>query len=279
MLIPLAPLILCSLLGAAEGEAPVTVASPDPTAAVVAEGAFLYRQRDLDAFLAIARRHNGNKLARAEEDQIRNALIAAFTAREALVRALSTLPASLDGPARDRLVLDLLDFQGEPLPSRPLTPENAAPAPIPDATTAAAPQPATPGATTPATSEAPAAGATPTGAAAGPVIVRLPQLVLPRTFPDLGKRTLTMSLAFTFTDGALAERLKDQAPLIQDAILTYLHGLDADAFTKPSQPALKSGIDAAIRAKVPTFPADAVLIPELEAGEAATSDKPTPDKP
>lgn len=273
-LIRLAPLTLgLGLLVAAEGEAPVPTPSPDPSAAVVAEGTFLYRQRDLDAFLAIARRHNGRKLSRAEEDQVRQALIVAFTAREDLARALTALPASLDGPARDRLVLDLLDFQGEPIPPRPLTPENAAPAQEPAAPATGTPAPAPVPEAKPATAgDAPAGTVAPDPAS--PVIVRLPQLVLPRTFPDLGKRTLTLSLAFTFTDGALAERLQNQAPLIQDAILTYLHGLDADAFTKPSQPALKAGIDAAIRAKVPTFPADAVLIPELEAGAAAAPDKP-----
>jgi len=219
-------------------EATPAPAAPDPTAAIVAEGQFRYRQRDLDAFLAIARRHAGNKLSRVEEDQIRQAMIAAFTARESLVQALALLPSNLSPQARDQLALDLLDFQGEPLPPQPLRPPTAA-------TTSATPAPTT-------------------APSAGPILVRLPQLALPRTLEGIGPRTLLLGLAFSFADEATATALQEQAPVIQDAILGYLHGLPPAEFAQPSQPALKEGLETAIRAKLPNFPANAVLVPELE---------------
>jgi flagellar basal body-associated protein FliL len=241
-------------------EAQPPVREPDPTAAIVAEGVYRYHQRDLDAFVALAKRHNGNQLTRAEEDQIRHALVAAFPAREALNQALVLLPASLTSVARDRLVLDLLDYQADPVPPQALRP--AAPAEV---TPVTAGEPAVMGnpATTPATTPA----SNPTTPAATPILVRLPQLVLPRNLDGVGDRTMTIGIAFSFTSDQVAKKLEDQSPLIQDAILGYLHGLAPAEFAQPNQIDLKAGIDAAIRAKVPTFPANAILIPELDVAE------------
>jgi len=242
---------------------------PDPTAAIVAESSnFRYRQRDLDALVAIAHRHAGTTLNRHEEDQLRTAVLSALTVRESLREVLALLPSSLTPQARDQLTLDLLDFEGEAVPpasTRPpaLTPQNPN---APDAVPADAA--ATP--VTAAATEAPAATPAPASTSGDPILVRLPQLALPRTFPGIGKRTLVLGLAFNFSNEATATALQEQAPIIQDAILGYLHGLPVEAFTQPSQPALKQGIDAAIRSKIPTFPVDAVLIPELDVtgGEA-----------
>lgn len=228
-------------------DAAVAPSAPDPTAAIVAEGQFRYRQRDLDTFLAIARRHAGNKLSRVEEDQIRQAVIAAFTTREALLQALALLPSQLPAAARDQLVLDLLDFQGEPLPPQPLRP--VAPP--------SEPSPVAPPATESTTAAAQAAVGT-------PILVRLPQLSLPRTLEGIGQRTMLLGLAFSFSDEATATALQEQSPLIQDAILGYLHRLPPGEFAQPSQPALKAGIEAAIRSILPNFPEQSVLIPELE---------------
>lgn len=230
--------------------APVEV---DPTIAIVAEGQFVYFQRDLDAFLAIAKRHNNNNLSRAEEDQLRRSFMVAFTAREPLLQAIAAMPQSLPANVRDQIVLDLLDFQADPMPPKPLTPTNAAPQ---GDVAAATPQAG------PAAVAAVAALAAP---AAGPTLVRLPPLRLARSFTGKkGEQVLNLGLAFSFSDPALVTSLETQSPRIQDAILGYLHSLSFDEFTMPNQPAMKAGLEKAIQAQVPTFPTGAILIPELD---------------
>jgi hypothetical protein len=64
--------------------------------------------------------------------------------------------------------------------------------------------------------------------------------------------------------------------LVQDAILSYVQALPPAQFAEPNQLTLKDGITAAIIAKVPEFPPDAVLIPELTSG---SSDGTEPAKP
>lgn len=231
---------------------PAITRQPDPTAAIVAEGRYIYRQRDLDALMLIAARHAKARFGKAEEDRVRETLINALLAREPLMDALATLPSAFSGPEREALLLDLLDYQAEP-------------AKAPTAPPAGEPSVPAPGA--PATSAAPATPAT-TAVANGPLLIRLPPLTLVRTLPATGKRQLSLTIALFFRDQAQAQKLQDRAPLVQDAILSHIQGLSAAQFVEPNQLTLKDGITAAIIAKVPDFPPDAVLIPEMDASAA-----------
>ncbi len=231
---------------------PPPQAKPDPTAAVVAEGRFTYRQRDLDALMLIAERHAKAKLGRVEEERLRQVILQAMTARESLLEALAILPAPFTGKTRDALVLDLLDYQGEPTAIK----ENAPPMPT-----------APPGATAPV-SAAPGSAAPGSAAPAdnGPMLVRLPPLTLTRTLDGLGKRQLSLGLALAFRDAAQAKSLEAKAPLIQDAILGYVQRLPPAQFAEPDQVQLKDGLIKAVIGKVPEFPVDGILIPQLDAG-------------
>ena len=140
---------------------------PDPSAAVVASGSQVYRLRDVDALLAIARRHAGKEPI--DEARLRAAIVTALTAREPFLSALVALP--LHGPARDRFVLDLLDYQGEPLAGTP--PEASAPTPEPVANVTRA------------------------------VIVALPALTLPRTIAGT-RWVLSAEFALRFADRTAA---------------------------------------------------------------------------
>lgn len=239
-----------ALLGAADEAAPAPTPAatqpaaapappaPDPTSAVVAEGAYTYRQRDLDSFVLIAARHARKKLSPAEEDQLRQSLIRALTAREAFLDALASLPPALSGGARDALALDLLDYQAERAPQQPITPSSAR---ADDADPAA-----------------------PTAGDAGPVLVRLPNLTMTRSLADVGKRQLVLGIALFFSDADLSRKLENRAPLVQDAILGHLNALPDRDFAEPNQLTLKEGLIAAVKSKVPEFPADGILIPQLE---------------
>lgn len=228
--------------------APPTAATPaerpDPTAAVVAEARYVYRQRDLDALLTIALRHAKGKVAKVDEERLRQTLLMALTAREPLMQVFATLPPSYPAKGRDALLLDLLDYQAEP--AKP-------PAP---------PPPGTPATATPT----PEAGA-PTATASGPILVRLPPLTVTRSLDNIGKRSLTISLALVFNDPALSKAMEGKAPIIQDAILGFAHSLTPAQIAEPDQLALKAGFAKAIAAKVPGFPADGVLIPQLDTGD------------
>ena len=228
--------VFTALLSASEpaAEAPKP-AMPDPTAAVVAEGQYIYRQRDLDALVLIAQRYSKQKLSRLEEDQLRQTLIATLLARETTLAALDRLPAALSGKARDQFTLDLLNYQAEKSPVKALVPSEPAP-------NAAAPAPAV----------------------AGPVLVRLPDLVLNRQIEGLGKRQLTLGLALSFADAAQNKTFEPKAAILQDAILGYMHALPGAEFADPNQNTLKAGLTKAIQAKLPDFPGDAVLIPQLD---------------
>lgn len=234
--------LICSiavLAGCAAADAlPVRVAAPDPTAAVVAEGRFVYRQRDLDALFLIANRHARNRVPAGEQEALRFALVRLLTAREAFSDALSALPPSYTGKAREGLILDLIDYQAEPA-QRPAT--------------------------------APAAVATPASNSADPVLVRLPPLTLHRTIKNQ-KRQLTLGLALLFRDPDLARKLEAQAPIIQDAILATAQKLPDAQFTEPDQTALKAALVQAVRAQVPIFPVEGILIPQLDTGDGTTGD-------
>lgn len=240
-------LLAVSSAGAADTPAaptpPVPVAAPDPTAAVVAEGRFIYRQRDLDALLMIAKRHARGQVPVTEQESLRLALVRLLTAREALVDALTGLPPSYTGKAREALILDLVDYQAE-LARRPAT---------------AAPVAGVPAAT------APAAGSR------DPVLVRLPPLTMHRVIKGQ-KRQVTLGLALYFSDPEQAGRLEAQAPLIQDAILATAQKLPDAQFSEPDQAALKESLLKAVQAKVPGFPADGILIPQLDTGDGTPGD-------
>jgi hypothetical protein len=246
-------------------EPPPVARQPDPTAAIVAEGKYLYRQRDLDALMLIAARHAKVKFPKPEEDRLREALATALLAREPLMDAIAALPSGFSEPERDALVLDLLDYQAEPAKAPTTPPPTNDPA-------------AAGGATTSATATAPATGATPpTANDKGPLLIRLPPLSLTRSLSGVGKRTLNMTIALFFRDPTQAQKLQSRAPLVQDAILGYVQALPPAQFVEPNQLTLKDGITAAIIAKVPDFPPDAVLIPELNSGTSDGAE--TPAKP
>lgn len=214
----------------------------DPAQAIVAEGAFTYRQRDLDALLLVALRHARSRefapegrapaLGAAEEEQIRQALIRALPAREALAAALAALPASVPPAARDAIALDLLAWQAEPNPR---------------ATPAAGPS---------------------SPPASGPVIVRLPPIRITRQVEGLGQRRLALGIALAFPDGAAAQALEAQAPVVQDAVLGALKDLGPALFGDPDHGLVKQRLGEAVRARIPGFPADALLVPQLETGPA-----------
>jgi len=232
-------------------EAAPVARQPDPTAAIVAEGRYVYRQRDLDALMLIAARHAKTRFGKAEEDRVRETLLNALLAREPLMDALATLPNSFSAPEREALLLDLLDYQAEPAKAPTAPSPNDPTAPVSAALT---------GTGAPATA---AAASVPTN---GPLLIRLPPLTLVRTLPGIGQRQLSLTIALFFRDQAQAQKLQDRAPLVQDAILSHIQGLSAAQFVEPNQLTLKDAITAAIIAKVPDFPPDAVLIPEMEAG-------------
>jgi flagellar basal body-associated protein FliL len=231
-------------------EAPKT----DPTAGVVAEGRQIYRQRDVDALVLIAERHRKAKLSSADEQQLRQALARILVAREPLLEALDALPPSLaSGKAHDALVLDLLDYQAEG--HKPADPAKAD-ATKPDATKPDAAKPAAP-----------------EGTDAGPVIVSLPPLIQVRNVDKLGKRQLSLQISLFFPDAATARKFEPRAPIIRDAILGCIQGLGDSEFADPSQNKLKQALLNAITAKLPDFPKDGVLIPQLDAGAAEAKDK------
>jgi flagellar basal body-associated protein FliL len=219
-------------------------AAPDPSAAIVAEGACIYRQRDLDALVLVALRQARERsfapdgksplLTKTDEDRIRQVLIRALVAREALQAALAGLPAQIPPRARDAIILDLLAYQAEPAAKAPASPAEAVPA----------------------------------AAVAGPVLVRLPPLTLARAIAGKGRRQLTLALALAFADATQAKALEAQAPLIQDAILGCLNRLPEAEFTEPDFAKLKTSLGEAIRARVAAFPIEGLLIAQLDAGAA-----------
>lgn len=235
--------MLCSAALAAGDAAPAPAApASDPAQAVVAEGACTYRQRDLDALLLVALRHARAKefsadgkavvIGNGEADQIRQTIIQAMTAREAFAAALAGLPERVAPAARDAIALDLLAYQAEANPRA-----------------------------------APAAGA-PAVVRAGPVLVRLPPFTITRAIDGQGRRQLTLGLALAFADAATAQAMEAQAPLIQDIVLGALRGMGPELFVDPEHAQVKARLTDAIRSKLPTFPADGLLIPQLETAPA-----------
>ena len=233
-------------------------AQPDPTTAIVAEGRYIYRQRDVDALVQIASRHTKLRFSKTEEEVLRQAIIGMLISREPLQDAIAHLPPGFSGTNRDLFVLDVLDFEGEP--SKAVAPPST-PA-----------DPATPPTATPNTNTT-AAAATPTPETSGSLLIRLPALHLSRTLPGLGKRHLSMTIALFFRNREQATKLQESAPVIQDAILSYVQGLSPALFAEPNQLVLKDGITTAIIAKVPNFPLDAVLIPEMDTAAPSTDSK------
>ncbi len=209
---------------------------PDPTAAVVVEGAQLFRQRDIDALILIAQRHAKGKLGGADLERMRMVIVRALAAREKMLAVLADLPSSLPAKAREGFILDLLDYQGEINPKARKTEVD------------------------PVIHEAPPP--------AGPVMVRLPPLPLYRMVAG-SRRQLTLGIALYFADPTLGKRMEDQSPLIQDAILAQLQRLSDAEFLEPNHANLKQALTKAIVARVPGFPNDGVLITQLDPGDAA----------
>lgn len=199
----------------------------DPAAAVVATGVQTYRVRDLDALIAIAKRQSGNTIAAADEDRLRQAIMAALTAREPLLGALAGLPMS--GAARDRFMLDLLDYRAEPTAAATV---EAAPSVLP--------------------------------APSGEVVIALPALSLPRTIDGV-VWVLQAEFALRFPDEAAAQRAQVLAPALRDAILDYLQGLSAAAFTIPDRVVVKRDLGKIIAKLSPGAAAEPLLIPALSA--------------
>jgi hypothetical protein len=231
---PLLALITPFVLAA--GDAATAAPVVDPTAAVVAEGRFTYRQRDVDALVAIARRHAGRGWQSGDDAATARMLATALPAREAFAAALGGLPASLTGPGRDAFVLDLLAYEADPAVSAPA----AMPAPAAPAAPAVAP-------------------------AAGPVIVRLPQPTLRRTIAT-SSRTLTVGVALLFPDQTTADRFQSRVEVFQDALIGALGALPDAQFQAPDHALLKDQVERAFRLRIPDLPPGAVLIPALETG-------------
>jgi hypothetical protein len=240
--------------------AAVPSAQPDPTAAIVAEGRYIYRQRDVDALVQIASRHTKLRFSKTEEEVLRQAIIGMLISREPLQDAIAHLPPGFSGANRDLFVLDVLDFEGEP--SKAVAPPST---PTDSTTPSTAPSSAPPNTAGTVTA--------PTPEAQGSLLIRLPALHLSRTLPALGKRHLSMTIALFFHNREQAAKLQERAPVIQDAILSYVQGLSPAQFAEPNQLVLKDGITAAIIAKVPDFPLDAVLIPEMDTAAPSAEPK------
>ena len=229
----LLPLLAATALSAGEAPPATAAAAIDPTAAIVAQGRFLYRQRDVDALVAIARRHAGKAWSGTDEGAAGAAIAGALRAREDFLAAIAALPPALRGRARDALILDLLAYEADPAP------------------TVAGTGP-TPAAVVPAVS--------------GPVLVRLPQPTVRRVLGGR-PRTLAVGVALAFASESAAKALEAQAPVLQDALLAAVHALPDAQFTQPDHTAVKTAIDQALRLKVPALPAGSVLLAALEARE------------
>lgn len=224
----LIPLLAAAVVAAVE---PATAAALplDPSASVVAEGAFRYRARDVDALVLISKRLAKKRMSTTHEDALRQVLVRALPAREGLLSALDGLP--LEGAARDALILDLLAYQAEPIPAGAASGTSAPVTPL-----------------------------------TGPVLVSLPALPVTRVIGGTTK-TLTIGLALMFPDQATADRLSGQAPVLQDALLGAAQALPDAQLTTPSQAEIRQAFMTAIKARVPEFPADGLLVPRLEVGE------------
>lgn len=252
-LLPVVIIVMaCAALVAGEAASPAPkpaetpkIVPPDPSAAVVAEGRCLYRQRDVDALVLVARRHVNRGLSEDEKLALEQAIVAMLRDREALLTSRSLLPACFTPQARDRLTLDVLDYQAE-------------------AKTGAAA----------ASNKEPVVETAKPATEVGPVLVTLPVLRRVRTLDKGGKSELVLGITLRFADAIKAKAMEKQAPILQDAILAYIDGLDAATFTEPAQTAIKQGITAAIRAKVKEFPEDGVLITRIESGPVAVQPAP-----
>jgi len=250
--------VLAGPLAASDNPAPPATSQADPTNMIVAEGRAIYRQRDLDALVMIAARYHHGAFSAAEEDQLRHALARILVAREPLLESLEGLPPAVaNGKAGDAYLLDLLDYHASSEQGAELLPASASP----------------PVATEPIPMPAPGTSA---AASDAPVIVALPPLVVVRTLPGPDRRSLQLQIALRFADQATSQRIGAQAPIIRDAILGYLDGLSNAEFLEPKQQSLKQGITAAITLQVPGFPANAVLIPQVDSTRLSDDAAPAP---
>ena len=103
-------------------------------------------------------------------------------------------------------------------------------------------------------------------------IVRDPRIALLFLIPGIGRTLRINGRAVIDADPDLCASftMEAKAPIIQDAILSYAHQLTPAQIAEPDQIALKAGFAKAIAAKVPGFPVDGVLIPQLDTGDTPT---------
>jgi hypothetical protein len=231
MRIPLCCLASACTVVLAGGEAAVPAQGQpqDPAQAVIAEGQAVYRQRDLDALLLVALRHARTREFAADGKPPLISRSDEERIRQVVIQALTAREAFA-------AVLGALPEQVPPAARDAIALDllawKAEPNPAATAPAAAAPQ-------------------------AGPALVRLPPFTITRAIDGQGRRQLTLGLA-----------LEARAPLIQDAVLGALRGLGPGIFLDPDHAELKRTLSEAVRAKIPEFPADGLLIPQLETGPA-----------
>lgn len=207
------PLLLCVLaIGPTITPATAAAGGSDPSTAVVAEGAYRYRQRDLDALVLIARRYLGRPFQGGEEAATRDAVRRLLVAREAFARERQHLPEAFTASQRDRLTLDILDYVAERNPGH-----------VPGSTPTLRPDP----------------GAVANGASATQLLT-IPSITLRRSF---GSSSWNLNLDLSVLADGSDETL---IPLLQDALLTWLHDIDQNAFTGLTPKTCKQGAAKAL---------------------------------
>lgn len=184
-------LLDCTAAEASDPQGATRPLPPDPSSQVIAEGHYRYRQRDVDALTLVARRHLGRPFIDQEEKRTRTAIAQLLVAREALLAARTKLPASLTASQRDRLLLDILDYDAEAIDD--------------------------------AVADIPAVAAAIDHDELQ--LSTIPTINLRRDIDGTAwQLAIDISLLATRPAG-------DLTPLIQDALLTHLHELDTTAFT------------------------------------------------
>ena len=189
------------------GTAPLAAADEDPQAQVLAEGAQRYRQRDIDSLLLIARRHLGRPFQGAEEQALRASLLAMLLAREQLLAEAAKLPPAYTAAQRDRLLLDVLDYQADPGTG------------VPGGGAAGAPA-------------APAPSA----------MLELPAIDMQRPKAADGAMARLQAKVALAVPSEAADDMRQKLLLVQDAVLAHLHGLDRAVFASLDLEGTRSAI-------------------------------------
>jgi len=85
----------------------------NPADTLLAETDYRYRVADVEALTTVAERHLDERLSDEQRQQLARHILELLLARESFLAALERLPASVDPRARDKIALDLLDYQAE----------------------------------------------------------------------------------------------------------------------------------------------------------------------